>query len=284
MRKTSCPVCRESEASNLVLATSTIVRDGNQTFNGTVTALPAGRPRPRIGKHDGEEGRDRHEVGDAADGQHARQAEGRGDQRDGRGADHRKAAVDAPGPEEHVLLAQPRQPGHGGRHREPHQECGRRHGEETDQQPPPIGQGADQHERSVEEQPVADQDDADGQQDARQDLSGTVEDLLRREAAEPREDQHGGDQDGGRHRGVVQRQRVVGDQPHLDNDIAEPEAGEVEDRAALAGRVAEDGPPSEDDRDGHQRYRRDRGDAERRPEQQVSPFVLHDFQPVEQER
>ena len=84
--------------------------------------------------------------------------------------------------------------------------------------------------------------------------------------------------------GLAKRQREAADQADLDHDVAEPEAGEIDDGAELAGRSAEGGAPAEDAGQQDQRESRDDSHAERCPQHEIAPVVLEQVEPVERPR
>ncbi len=179
-----------------------------------------------------------------------------------------------------MILAEARQRGHRRRHREAHQEGGREDQREAADQPQRVGQRADQVEHAVEEQAVADQQYADGDEDLRHHAPRAIEEAFREERAQPGEHQHAGDQHRGRDDGVAERQHELGDHSDLDHDVADPQAREIEDGAELAARARKHDPPAEDHRQQHQRCGGDAGDAERCPEEEIAPLVLQQLELV----
>ena len=112
-----------------------------------------------------------------------------------------------------------------------------------------VGIGADDVEQRIECQTADQQDSDDGRKDQRQHLACAVCDPLGDEAAQSTEHQHASNQHGRRNGGIGQRQVEAADETHLDHNIADAEAGEIDDRAELAGRGAETSAPA--DKDGH---------------------------------
>ncbi len=82
------------------------------------------------------------------------------------------------------MLAEPAERGHRGRHREAHQEGGREHQHEAEQEPHQIGECPDPVEHAIEHEPVADQDHADRDEHDRHNAACAVEKALRHEAAQ----------------------------------------------------------------------------------------------------
>ena len=72
------------------------------------------------------------------------------------------------------------------------------------------------------------------------------------------------------------------DQPDLDHDVAGAEAGEIERRSAICRAICENivrQPQMTGMTEQHRAV--EAGDPERRPDQQIAPLVLQEFEPVE---
>src|SRR5260370_34812362 len=109
------------------------------TLAGLSNARWSCRSLTRIGGNDAKEGRKPQQIGQTGDLDDRSETEIGGDDRRGCSADHRKAAVDAPSPDEHVILANAPELGHCGRHREAHQKCGRGNEQEAEHSTRPNG-------------------------------------------------------------------------------------------------------------------------------------------------